>query len=112
MKYPESGRYNQEKTDWQIRQKAGDSTGDSELQKSLHIIRKRCGKTHRFFCDGMAELQLPGVKCLASDGVGGVGIIQGITQQRMADSGHVHPDLMGAAGLQLQFHAGKSTRCV
>ena len=27
----------------------------------------------------------------------------------MADSGHVHPDLMGAAGLQLQFHAGKST---
>ena len=48
----------------------------------------------------MDELELPGMQGLAGKAGQRLATVQGVAHQRMADVGHVHADLVGAAGFQ------------
>lgn len=56
---------------------------------------------HRFAGDRVFKPQHPGVKALPVQPLDAVPrAIDAVARQRVADAGHVHPDLMGTARLQ------------
>lgn len=58
---------------------------------------------------GMHKAQYPGMEALTLQLADhGFGPVDRVASHRMAQARHMHPDLVGAAGLQLQLDMGKA----
>ena len=82
-------------------------------QRLTEIVRQRTLHRHARPRRGVDEGEPPGVETLprqARDGL--FRPIDHISQQRVADVGHVHPDLMGAARLQAALDMGMAGVCL
>ena len=66
----------------------------------LHIRRKRSVKLQRLPRHRMDKCQPCGMQGLSGHAVLKHAAIDQIGHQRMANRGHVHPDLVGAPGMQ------------
>ena len=69
-------------------------------QYPLHIIRQFTDKVKQFTGDGMGKGQPVRVQRLSVYKLIGFGIIEEITDERMADGLHMYPDLMGSSCLK------------
>ena len=76
------------------------------IEQSAQIGRKRGGQAQALPGNGMGEREGPGVKRRAGDQTGLFDAVEEVAGQRTAERGHVNPNLMGPAGLQLQLHQG------
>lgn len=90
-------------------------------EQALHVLRQSAVKTHGIAVHGMLKAKMSGVQRLPAErgqslpcslgeltGAGGkVGAIDGISQKRVADMGHVDADLVSTAGLQNTAHEAR-----
>ena len=74
-------------------------------QQRRHVLRQGAFEAEGFPGEGMLHPQQGAVQAVAGQ-QGLVRPIDGIASQRMADMGHMHPDLMGTPGLQPEAHQG------
>ena len=86
----------------------GSSLFPQALDGLLHIIGNRSFNMKLFFRAGMGEAQGCGVQGLPSDQLRAGGTVENVRYHRVSDVGHMDPDLMGTASLQLQSHQGIS----
>lgn len=63
----------------------------------MNIFRERSLKVKRLAGDWMPEVEREAVQCLPGK-AGILRVIKEVTEQRMPDGGHVHADLVCAAG--------------
>ena len=69
-----------------------------------HILGQGNGKAHFFSGEGVEEGQIPRVEGGPGDQVPVLCAVEKIPGEGVAGVGHVDPNLMGAARLQLQRH--------
>ena len=78
------------------------------LERVGEVIRIGAGHTHRHARAGVGKSEANGVQPLAGEPqalrLGRVGAIERIAHARVPDGGHVHADLVGAAGLGADPH--------
>src|SRR5579875_394308 len=89
--------------------------GAEDIQGVPQVVRVRAAERDLAAGDGMREGQphrvqpLPGQPQVRREH--GVGAVEQVAAARVAQRGHVHPDLVGAAGLQADAHqAGRPER--
>ena len=78
------------------------------FQQFFKIFRQRRGKFHVFLPYRMLKAQDHGMEGLSLERRKRTLFrsVENISQKRMADTGHVYPDLMRPAGFQLAFNIG------
>ena len=78
-------------------------------QPGFKFLRQGAVELHHLPGAGVEEPQAHRVEALTLEAGNGLfGPVHRVPQDRMADVGHVDPDLMGAAGLQPALHIGKA----
>ena len=77
------------------------------FQNPFHILRHRRGQRQLRAGDRMRQLQCKGVQRRAGDQRRVLGAVEPISCQRVAQRGHMQPQLMGAAGLRHQSQQRK-----
>ena len=72
----------------------------------LHILRQGLLPRHGLPGDGVEEGEPGGVEGGPGDQAVSLRAVEKVPGEGVADVGHVHPDLVGAASVQLQLHQG------